>query len=204
MVNLMRTSGLVQTKIKKKPRYIRIQFKCILVSNNLATIEIVLKYYWNNRYVRKGNLLSFKVTVCIISASSDNSAFNTKAKMQSIFFVGRRCYIVAVCLYPPSSFNPLSSLRFSRAAACLASAVFLLPALQGEEGAKEVRVGPGKGRGLTLKRHWIRPKWIVDVLCNSTHIELFTVDLSYFELHWCGPPYWLKAASIYLNNKCGD
>lgn len=98
MVNLMRTSGIIQTKIKKKTWYICIKFKCILVSNNLATIEIVLKYYWNNRHVRKGNLLSFKVTVCIISPASDNSTFNTQAKMQSIFFVGRRCYIVPICL----------------------------------------------------------------------------------------------------------
>lgn len=202
MVNLMRTSGTTQTKIKKKPWYICIQFKCISVSNNLATIETVLKYYWNNRYVREGNLLSFKATVCIISASSDNSAFNTKAKTQSIFFVGRKCRIVPGGLCSPGSSNLPSSPRFSGAAARPAPAAPLLPPWGG--GSTGGESGTGKRRGLPLKRHWIRLEWIADVLCNYTHIELFTVDLSYIELHWCGPPYWLKAASIYLNNKCGD
>lgn len=141
MVNLMRTSGITQTKIKKKPWYICIQFKCISVSNNLATIETVLKYYWNNRYVRKGNLLSFTATVCIISASSDNSTFNTKAKMQSIFFVGRKCRIVPGGLCSPGSSNLPSSPRFSRAVAC--RPLPLLSYLLGVGAACEVRAGWG-------------------------------------------------------------
>lgn len=123
------------------------------------------------------------------------------------FFVGRRCYIVPVCLYSPRSSNPLnwSSLKFRRAAAAaLASPVLSLPAFRSSGEQIRWEREQGKGRALSLNRHWIGLQWIADVLCNYTHIEPFRVDLSYFKLHWSGPPYWLKAASIYLNNKCGD
>lgn len=185
MVNLMRTSGIIHTEIKKKTWY-------------MHPIQIYFSkhqpdHYWNSRYVCKGNLLSFEVTVCIISAASGNNASNTKVKMQSNRFVGGRCHIVPVRLHSPSSFNLLSSLKFSRAAACL---VFPLPDWGEREGQGRWEWDWRKRRGLSLKRLWIGPEWIVDVLCNYTHIELFTVDLSYFELHWCVPPYWLKAASI--------
>lgn len=142
------------------------------------------------------------MTAWIIPASSDNSTFNTKAKMQSIVFVGRRCYIVPVCLYSPRSSNPLneSSLKSRRAAAGVASTVFFLTALWSSGAQTRWEREQEKGRALSLNRHWIRLEWIADVLCNYTHIEPFRVDLSYFKLHWPGPPYWLKAASIYLNN----